>query len=1715
MAPKKLTDCPENLREAIDWLIQVRHGGDGNGLKHLAKALQKLIEGAIRDAYNSIVDKYAKSLEPSWKTKECCKVKFSAIDEIQKLLKQPNSLENAPLNDHLKQLTYDKESCEKNHYVESSKDTALKDVDSKLSELKKLQRNLGGLIEDPETILTQLCAGLETFLGFNSATKGYDGSGIVYSDLDRLCDGVMGFLSGVLEAVKDDPSVTTYYKDMGATLRIIKESMYTPNGLSEAIKAVSQALREWDEELGIRAKNVSDALKTLITHRCDAFSGALQNLKAIAYDDQFKHIGAKLSNCIGTAGEMSKAFDAAKLAYSNLDPELRRKLQGAIGRAEVQVRAFIVAASNDELKAVVECSEYQLKELGDEIHTKAELLVGQMSTNINTHFEANIKKPLNDVNEKLSMVHRDLVKWVEAAEKFIKIIEQQVTAIINEVELVKGKPHEISSAAKAIEAQATKLHTQFEQLKKKYDEVITTIKGNKGDGEEKECVIRLLDDVHSKVNEPSDIAQYKQKGGDWGLQNNIEPLVAKIKKNVEDGVGTLVTALEQAVIVATNDNPINGEYPGLKVMQVNALGKIREVGASLGTAIPDPTPTGPGAKLEKVLNHLNSAKVLWTQITQNITRQIFEGVKNELATRANAVDTELGALLQAAAISGATNLHNEVKRIVNDKLKNIKNEASELLKTAKSAESIIIERAGVVENNLKQLCKKIEELAGNGLEDRGLKQKLLSMKSIVMDTLHGEVSYSLNGILTRIKGIINSNTEGNLQAIVSHVEAFKTAIIDKEVQDVNSNIQALVANKVCEATKEIQKKAKDEYHTKISTMFNTMKTKVEYNILEINDIIEDDSESGVKGLLRKLYDKQGGRLASLKHPKERQIKFAFAEMSKKIQDYLDRILLYTEDQVMTPPPPKLRVQKTPTEQSEQVKIIKGNLDILLDVLQKSNHFDHQFSYNYQKLDTTLSALHPKKFTTRDSPELLDTLSKGMSGLTRELQKVYISTYSGSFKYFVWNGEVGNKCAKIGLTLISILYDGLSRLRKECDSKSGSKWNHKPINLGKDNGLGAFLDRRGFIVSSGTDDQNGELRNEKGCRGDLISDVLLKHNLVSEYDDNETNKESCSTLKMCVDYLHEYYQVRHLSSLGSLKHPSTIYEMLCWLSGLPHNLTYKYLKTYVKNIFQVSDKRHPFIGAYPHPLSSKNILDLLKHSCSESHAIIVAILGNGHVGGIYACDFYTNESGLLYPTDMNSLICMLHDILNRLYFQLYFLYQQCEYDTSLSGWLDCEYGRGVGGSGWRCNVDQCANQACNQKGEQRANQNDYQKADQRCQEYPKCGVKSPLQSFLEDGLQGFLPHHLKSERGKLECSLKSHSGLPCITPMGFSGISQMASHRDTGQRILDALGGYCGHQSSPLTKLCSRLNCLLPSVPKTLGDLFAFYHQFLINWSGEHKKTAFNDCVTSANLGREYGAMNECAMLFESTDHSTSHNLGDFNSLLTVDNACYVSNGKCGAYLDSLSYEICGTFSKRNAALYLSWMVYLTETLYDLFYKLLKECENNCGSGESKCRITGCDKNYCFAFKPQIGQEIGQMHTQLCNSMLSCSMTFPTLYSFGLVFGGRRQLSGRNHNNYIIKRSCKDLVQQLQIVLNERSILSKILHDTIPNFLWTIRQPFSYLIITWWSLSLLYLFYVLLVRLDLLHIKSHLHSPSSHRIAAQSLLAAARVGRLAKIFYLQP
>ncbi|CDR71505.1 hypothetical protein, conserved, partial [Babesia bigemina] len=189
--------------------------------------------------------------------------------------------------------------------------------------------------------------------------------------------------------------------------------------------------------------------------------------------------------------------------------------------------------------------------------------------------------------------------------------------------------------------------------------------------------------------------------------------------------------------------------------------------------------------------------------------------------------------------------------------------------------------------------------------------------------------------------------------------------------------------------------------------------------------------------------------------------------------------------------------------------------------------------------------------------------------------------------------------------------------------------------------------------------------------------------------------------------------------------------------------------------------------------------------------------------------------------------------------------------------------------------------------------------------------------------------------------------------------------------------------------------------------------------------------------------------------------------------------------------------------------YLTATFYDLLKKLYDECNSKCGARGSNCHVKACVKDCrttSTTYQPP------RYHDPKCKSIVQCNATLPTLAKYGFVLGDPERLNrdGQSHT----KRTCRDFCDVFKEAFEEDSHLVKFF-KTIDNFMFTIRAPFIWLNVALWSLSLFYLICVMVGRLDVLHIRSHLRIPSSHKITAQSLLAAAQVGRLAKISYLQP
>ncbi|CDR71798.1 hypothetical protein, conserved [Babesia bigemina] len=791
-------------------------------------------------------------------------------------------------------------------------------------------------------------------------------------------------------------------------------------------------------------------------------------------------------------------------------------------------------------------------------------------------------------------------------------------------------------------------------------------------------------------------------------------------------------------------------------------------------------------------------------------------------------------------------------------------------------------------------------------------------------------------------------------------------------------------------------------------------------------------------------------------------------------------------------------------------------------------------------------------------------------------------------------DEGKACAKVLFTVFEILEHDLSELTKRC--KEGGGWAYYKINLKTVNrngvayksgvkpeqvvnGLGAFLQQCDYRLTDDPQKQNGDL--DKNKTGQKIFDDLLNvpingansnGHLKRCYEGDEKEELTKKTtknafnlsdvLECLMKHLHQYYRACHLGTTSAKTQPSSVHKMLVWLAGFPYSPRYQdfHLNGFDDLFEKPKDKTKESdtgvitleitdgsdgislpvqvgdencLDAYPKPVKASEMADDLSAVCTHAHSVLTAILGHGHENSVYACDYNTNHYGLHYPSDNGACLDMLADILNRLFHQLRFVYGQCINGPGSSGWADCWYGKEIGGSAWSCNTKQCPNQIGDQPCKQMANQKADQGAEQKCDRHPTCGLKSPLQSFLEDGLQGFLPHQFTKPGCKLECTVTKHRGIPCKTPMGFADISSMASHTQQGSHLKDILKELCGDSNKPLSQLCGMLNCLMRRTPQTLGDMFAFYHQFLYNWdkAGQvHKKNAFEAAVSDANFGDMDTTLD--VIHLQNTKKHDSHApgklpklKGDMFSLTSCDNGTNPGL-PCGPYLQSISDDITMVFSKKHAGDYVSWFVYITETFYDLLKKLYDDCCNKCNKKGRRCYDKGCNKDcqvrFKYEYKKPVDREIPDAlsnikHRTTCNSIVQCRSTHALIYASGFTFGSPHALSGQKDKMY--KRTCEDFCTALGRVISDVEAhdapLAKLIYVTIPNFLFTIRAPFLWMNVALWLLSFLYLIHIMVIRLDLLHIKSHLHSPSSHRIAAQSLLAAARVGKLSKVFYLQP
>ncbi|CDR71446.1 hypothetical protein, conserved [Babesia bigemina] len=1074
----------------------------------------------------------------------------------------------------------------------------------------------------------------------------------------------------------------------------------------------------------------------------------------------------------------------------------------------------------------------------------------------------------------------------------------------------------------------------------------------------------------------------------------------------------------------------------------------------------------------------------------------------------------------------------------------MKHYVSDLLGALRNAKMLIVKYIKGIAHDFKMLTAELTALQGELQKDNVGHDVITTLNDFLSQGIQSTGEWKdktavkgLTEIEKRIANILGIGDEGDapndLNTIVTKANAFYTSVLQAEAREAMREIAERVKQEFSITTKNIEARAQWLYANRKKKELEELKNIVDSQKSEIRNIIDKDRASGIKCLLWYMNHNRG-KLTELTGINE------FNYATEKCKHYFDPLVEYIKAQVKNTIKPATTNETT--DPYIQLTKIKEHFDKLLGHLQKDDkkyNFDNKFTSLLTTLSTSLTALTPSAFANPRHPELLDAVKKGLQGFVQEMERVYVNKYDGDpAVYFSWNGtftselnDLGKNCVRVFLTIVNILHEDLDKLNYKCDGD----WRRKLIcemDGEDDNPLGQFMKRCGYKVAGNKDSKEGELnfpsRDFTGKNihsklnatkfGDdqVIAQHLLKCESNEEDEEGEKvkkhNFDFFDLLNCLLSHVNEYNEVCYLSTLQARRQPCSVYEMLVWLSGLPHHPVYTDMRdvTTLGIIDGLNKKEEEefsvsfvddssSLEAYPDKITYNSVQGAVTEVCSKAYDTVVCIAGTGDAQTVYGCDYSNNSFNFYYPQDGEGCLDMFLDVLRRLFPPLKFLRNQCKYRSNHLGWRDCQYGMDVPMGKSQC-TEHSRDQVTGQP---------------KCQANSKvnCQPNSPLMSYLNDCLPGHLPHHLTKIGCKYECATCPSTlkkGIPCMTPLGFRGFSGSIK---TGKDICAILDSFFS------IRKVETLFTLLPKPPSSVPEHFGFALSLVGGWYDNDNlnkndvQTAFEESIKNVSI-HLVDQPNELTDAITNAYGSgyTKHSSCEHNhvkNLTTGDICSDKKNVDCAPYMSSLCADSYYYVAKAHSDTYLSWAVYLPWNFWTLLNNLYQDfCNINCQDwGCRNCLNSRQCKRGQHGLTEKVDKKPEIPHCK-CDSMVKCKGVAPTFYRYGFSFGNVIALNMKSK-----EKLCSNFCTQLRNVLESKYFTD--LFDTCDKFIFTIRAPFIWLNVALWLLSLLYLLHIMVIRLDLLHIKSHLHSPSSHRIAAQSLLAAARVNKLNRVFYLQP
>ncbi|GBE63148.1 Apolipophorin-III superfamily protein, putative [Babesia ovata] len=260
-------------------------------------------------------------------------------------------------------------------------------------------------------------------------------------------------------------------------------------------------------------------------------------------------------------------------------------------------------------------------------------------------------------------------------------------------------------------------------------------------------------------------------------------------------------------------------------------------------------------------------------------------------------------------------------------------------------------------------------------------------------------------------------------------------------------------------------------------------------------------------------------------------------------------------------------------QKAEIEKVSSSLDILLQRIRDSQHFDCLVTEKRLEFENSLRGFNPD--VMNDGQKIvLRPLKKGFNDFVTHLRNAYVSRYSRqtidwqkpkqtptsttsstgapksvplpasaattvSVQQEKEPSEDAMKCAKICATIIPIIESRLTNMRKR---RHNTGWRTKKCFGNLDGSLPAFLADCDYSVCAVGDKQDGEVRRD--LNGSSIYELLeTEVNGQTLFNKNNGKGYESKTLSELTGHLKTYYTTCHLTLPPSPKYPCSVFLTL--------------------------------------------------------------------------------------------------------------------------------------------------------------------------------------------------------------------------------------------------------------------------------------------------------------------------------------------------------------------------------------------------------------------------------------------------------------------------------------------------------------------------------------------------------------------------------------------